>query len=417
MASRAANGRSTIYEGKDGWWHGRVSMGVGLDGRADRRHVRGKTKSEVAEKVRKLERARDDGVVSATGQTTLAEYLEQWIARKEKLQVVRPNTIDGYRNDLVHVRVALPKVRLNQLRPDHVEHLWDCLVQRGRKVGHTRRTLNAALNDAAKRGLIGRNPVELAMTPRETEAEVEPYGVDEMIAFLDAAQGARNAVRWTVAMALGLRQGEVLGLCWDDLDLPAESTVEGTMTVRRQLQRLSWKHGCPDPATCLNRAGRPTKRGADCLQRWGGGLKTSEPKSQAGRRVLAIPETLTAELRAHRRVQIAERLASEVWEPGPNGGWVFANEVGHQLDPRADLRAFKDLCQAAGLPERRLHDLRHSAATMMLDSDIGLRTAKEVLGHSRIEQTARYQHVLDERKKVAATRIEQTLFGRRRKQS
>jgi integrase len=107
-------------------------------------------------------------------------------------------------------------------------------------------------------------------------------------------------------------------------------------------------------------------------------------------------------------------LASEIWDEGPGGGWLFADEAGGPLDPRADLRAFKELCIEAGLPSRRLHDLRHSAATMMLDSDLDLKTAGQLLGHSQLALTARHQHVLAERKSVAASRIEAAMFGRRK---
>ena len=132
-------------------------------------------------------------------------------------------------------------------------------------------------------------------------------------------------------------QGEVLGLCWDDLVLPNDADQEGTLGVRRQLQRMPWQHGCAAPSQCLNAAGLPAKRGADCPRRWGGGLALSEPKSTAGRRTLTLPPTLAMELRAHRRGQIAEQLASEIWEDGRHGGWVFANEGGGPLDPEPTL--------------------------------------------------------------------------------
>jgi integrase len=117
-----------------------------------------------------------------------------------------------------------------------------------------------------------------------------------------------------------------------------------------------------------------------------------------------MPATLTAELRAHRKSQTAERLASEIWEPGPRGGWVFANGTSGPTGPRADAREFKELCAKAAVPAKRLHDLRHSAATMMLASDLDLRTAGQVLGHSQVALTARYPHVLADRRSVAAAR-------------
>ncbi len=114
-----------------------------------------------------------------------------------------------------------------------------------------------------------------------------------------------------------------------------------------------------------------------------------------------------------RRAQKAERLASEIWEPGLCGGSVFANGAGGATDPRADARQFKVLCALAKVPPKRLHDLRHSAATMMLASDLDLRTAGQVLGHSQIALTARYSHILADRRSVAASRIERVLFGER----
>jgi hypothetical protein len=238
--------------------------------------------------------------------------------------------------------------------------------------------------------------------------------LSKMISLLVSAQGTHNAPRWSLAMALGLRQGEVLGLCWDDVELPPQFGSEGAIVIRRQLQRVSWQHGCSDPANCHSRSSRPAKRGADCPRRGSGGLKVSTPKSSAGRRTLTIPATLTAELRTHRKAQAAARLPSEIWQQGPNGGWVFATKSGDPVDPRADNRAFKGLSRRAKVPIKRLHDLRHSAATMMLDSDLDLKTVGQLLEHSQVAHPAKYSHILADRKSVAVTRIDQTLFGPRR---
>jgi integrase len=387
-------------------------MGVGPDGTTVRRDVRGATRSEVTRKVSDLDRQRDVGAVGVTSRVTLAAWLDRWISRREALGTVRPRTIKGYRDDERHIVEAIGSTALAKLAPEHVERLWAVMVAKSLSVAHCRRTLMACLNDAVARGLLVRNPVKLADMPRSRPAQIEPYTVQEMCTLLQASAGQRNGARWTIALALGMRQGEVLGLCWDDLDFES-----GTVRVARQLQRLSWRHGCEQRSACtyIDRFGvlRPSKRGADCPKRWGGGLHLGEPKSDAGRRVLTLPPSVLTELKAHRRAQVAERLASEVWEPGPRGGWVFANPTGGPLDPRADARAFKLLCVKADVPARRLHDLRHSAATMMLENELDLRTAGAVLGHSQVSQTARYSHVLADRKAVAAERIEQALFGTR----
>ncbi len=121
-----------------------------------------------------------------------------------------------------------------------------------------------------------------------------------------------------------------------------------------------------------------------------------------------MPHPLTAELRAHRVAQAAERLAAPAWA---EGDWVLATELGLPIDPRNDVRTFKRLCRAAGVPERRLHDLRHSAATALLLADVDLATAGAMLGHSRVDMTRRYTHVLADRKRVAADRMSDVLFG------
>lgn len=275
MATRSANGRSTIIQRPDGRWHGWVSMGALPSGRPDRRHVSATTQSAVAAKVKGLERQRDTGAVTSSGRVTVGAYLAEWIARKERMGSVRPLTLSGYRTDERHIAAAIGRVRLDRLAPANVEHLWSSMLDQGLSVAHCRRTLNAALNDAVKRGVMARNPVRVAETPHQREAEIEPYTIEEMGSLLRAAQGSRNSTRWTVAMALGLRQGEVLGLCWDDVALRAGEGSEATVTVRRQLQRLSWQHGCSDPERCVNRAGTHAKRAADCPQRWGGGLRVS----------------------------------------------------------------------------------------------------------------------------------------------
>jgi integrase len=413
MGTRSANGRSSLYQDSKGRWHGVVSMGIGLDGRLSRRHVSGSGQTEVSNRVRELERQRDASATATTGRTTLSAWMSEWIARREQLGSVRPLTVKGYRTDERNIVASIGGVRMAKLGPAHIEHLWNSMVAKGLSVAHCRRTLTAALNDAVDRGLLARNPVKMATTPRSAPERIDPYTVEQTRRLLDAAQATRNAARWTVALALGMRQGEVLGLRWDDIDLAASS-----LTIRRQLQRIGWRHGCTDPTKCTyigdDAKDHPSTRGADCPLRWGGGLRVNEPKSDAGRRTVTLPPSLTEELRSHRAAQAGRQLASEVWTAGPDGGWVFANDLGGPTDPRADARDFKELCRAAKVPAKRLHDLRHTAATMMLDSDLDLRTAGQVLGHSQVAQTARYSHVLADRKSVAAARIEATMFGHRK---
>jgi len=204
-----------------------------------------------------------------------------------------------------------------------------------------------------------------------------------------------------LALGLGLRQGEALGLCWDDVDFDA-----GTLRVHRALCRAPWRHGCAKPERC------PASRPAGCPQRIGGGLRTVEPKSARSRRTVSLPEYLVDALRAHRKAQSAERLAAgELWRQGPNGGWVFATVTGEPTDPGVDRRAWKALLSAAGVRDARVHDARHSTATWLLAAGVDPRTVMDVMGWAQQSMTTRYQHVPAQLSAEATRRVAALLFG------
>ena len=404
--ARAANGRSSIYLGADGRWHGRVSLGTELSsGNAIRRQVTAATKAEVTRKVRALEEGREQGVatVNAAARQTVRTYLSRWIENRAGLDV-RYKTVLGYRTDAQHIFAAFGGVRLDKLNVDHIETLWrqmSAVHPNGKtrigSISHVRRTLNAALSDAVKRGYLVRNPVSLARAPKHPRTLIEPYSVEEIRLLFAVTAGIRNGARWTLGAVLGLRQGEALGLWWDDLDVEA-----GTLTVARQLQRRLWEHGCSEAAPC----GR--KRGTDCPLSHGGGLVTCEPKSEASRRTLALPPSVLTDLLAHRKAQAVERLASSYWG---DSKWMFPNELGHPTDQSRDYAQWRGLCVQAGIPVRRLHDLRHTSATMLLEADIDLKSAGQVLGHGTVAQTAAYTHVLSDRKVATARAMDAFVFG------
>ena len=178
-----------------------------------------------------------------------------------------------------------------------------------------------------------------------------------------------------MALSLGLRQGEALGLAWDAVDLDA-----GVLTVRQALQRLT-----------------------------GHGLVMVEPKSVAGRRSIALPAPLVEGLRAHRTAQREERLrAGSEWQ---DNGLVFTQPNGKPVDPRTDNRAWKALLRDAGVRDARLHDARHTAATLLLLQGVDDRVVMEILGHSQLSMTARYQHVMPELARDAAERMGKALWG------
>jgi integrase len=357
-------------------------MGVRDDGTPDRRHVSARTETEVIAKVRKLERGRDDGQTTNAGRKMKVEaWLTHWLENIAEPSV-RPKTYAGYRTAVRQYLIpGLGAHRIDRLQPEHIEKLYAKLRARGLKpatVHQAHRTLRTALNEAVRRGQLSTNPATIAKPPRLVEEEVEPLTVAEAQRVLKVAAGRRNGVRFALALALGIRQGEALGLQWRDLDAAA-----GTLTIRRALQRHTWRHGC-DPV-CGG------KRGADCPDRRGGGLVIVETKSRSGRRTIGLPPPLVVWLQRHRLAQDGERdTAANLWE---EGGWMFAQANGRPIDPRDDYDAWRNLLTAASVRPARLHDARHTAATMLLVLKVPTRAVMDVMGWSQASMTTRYQHV------------------------
>jgi integrase len=393
--SKGANGRSSIHKDQSGkGWHGWVSMGAHpVTGKPVRKHVRGRSKSEVAEKVAKLEAQRDGGIVPVGRDTTLIDWLEAWVAARARS--VRPNTVSGYRTDLLHVtRSGVGAVKLRSLAPEHIERVYARVLASGCTAGsvaHVKRTARAALNVAVQRGYLPRNPVPLAQEPRAEEFELEPYAAAEIARILIAARARRNGVRWSLAL-LGLRQGEVLGLQWKYVDLDA-----GTLRVRRTLTWLPWQHGCAD-------AGEPIcgRKAGYCPKRHGGGAYLGEPKSAAGKRTIALPAPMVAELREHRRRQAAGRMAAgSLWH---EQGFVVAGHRGGPVDRSTDTEDWCELVEAAGVRRLRIHDLRHSAATALLVLGEDSRVLLGVMGWTSMALVQRYTHLVPELRRSVADR-------------
>ncbi|MDP5182337.1 site-specific integrase [Blastococcus sp. BMG 814] len=254
MAGRASNGESTIYKGADGRWHGYVSVGFTLDG--------------------KLERKRGSGTVGETSAPTVAEWLEHWLTTIAPRRV-RQRTLESYESAVrKHLIPGLGRHRLDRLRPEHLDQLYTALLDAGYSpatVLRHHRILSRALTVAVQRGHVPRNVAALVDPPAQRQSDLATaLDLDEARAVLEAAVTVRNSARWTVALALGLRQSEALALQWKDID-----PLAGTLTVRRSIHRVR-----------------------------GGGLIYEEPKTKRSQRTLALPLPLVAELHRHKAAQL-----------------------------------------------------------------------------------------------------------------
>lgn len=382
MSNRAASGESSIYKDEAGRWHGYVSMGLKENGRRDRRHVSGTRRADVVAKVRALEAKRDAGTAEAAGRApTVGDWLDHWLEHIASRRV-RARTLESYEALVrLHLRPGIGHHRLDRLQPEHLEQLYGSLLEdKGLSpatVLRLHRVLSRALRVAMQRGKIARNVATLVDPPavkRPTTAL--PLTVDEARRVLQSAEQARNSARWTVALAVGLRQSETLGLRWSDIDLDV-----GTLTVRRGLHRVAGK-----------------------------GLVYEEPKAERSRRTLALPVPLVMALRRHRGVQLEERQAAgSLWE---EHDLVFAQVNGRPLDKRSDWEGWKALLTRAGVREVRLHDGRHTAATLLLSEGVHPRVVMELLGHAQMRTTTdTYSHVMPALAKEAAAKMGTALWG------
>ncbi|MEU9149396.1 tyrosine-type recombinase/integrase [Streptomyces sp. NPDC048417] len=397
--TRQPNGRSSIYQGSDGKWHGRVTVGIRDDGSPDRRHVERKTRAEVTAAVRELEKQREAKTLAKPGKPwTVKTWLTHWVETIAPL-AVNENTMVGYGVAVrKHLIPALGAHRLDKLMPEHIERFYGNMQAEGRKTGtihQIHRTFRTALNEAVRRGHLGRNPVQLAKAPRLREEEVEPYTVEEVQRLLRTADNRRNSARWAVALALGLRQGEALGLKWGDVNLE-----RGVLMVRRSRRRPRYAHGCGD--TCGRKAGY-------CPQRQRTNPETADTKSRAGRRAVGLPSQLVDLLRVHRLKQDAERAtAGHQWT---DEGWLFATPTGRGTSPRTDYDDWKELLDDAKVRDGRLHDARHTAATVLLILGVSERAVMGLMGWSTTAMAARYQHMVDSVRNEVAQRVDGLIWS------
>ncbi len=428
--TRAPNGASSVYFSEaDGHWHGRVTVGKKDNGKPDRRHTMSKDETKVRNRVREWENERDEGRVRKAGQNwTVEKWLNHWLNEIVAPPTITENAWEAYEVACrVHLIPGVGAHRLqrshadDKLEPEHLEKLYRRMIRVGSapgRVHQVHRTIRTALKEAKKRRIISENPAELARAPKVEEQDYEPYDVDEIQSILETAARRRNSVRWAIALALGLRQGEALGIQWPDVswdgwDKPCAehglSFCAGDcferhspeIGVRRNRLRPKYKHGCSTPC------GR--RFAGYCPQRINTRRETKPTKSKAGKRYIGLPKQLALLLVRHKAAQDRERtLAVDLWV---ETGYVFTKPTGEALVPNTDYHHWKELLREAGVEERRLHDARHTAATVLLLLEVPERTVMAIMGWSSTAMAARYQHVTDRIRRGVARRVDGLLWA------
>jgi integrase len=362
LSKKRGNGEGSIHRRKGGGWCAQYTVYT-ANGRK-RKTLYGKTRQEVAAKLTTGLSDREDGVIFDAENLTIGEYLDRWLKDSVERNV-GPRTLSNYQLQVrQHLRPALGQVKLKALSPAHIQGLYRSKLDAGlapSSVRYIHAVLHRALKQALRWGLVPRNASESVDLPRLGKEEVEVLLPYEVRAFLDAAREDRLEALYVVAVTVGLRRGELLGLRWTDLELDGEPKLR----VGRQLQRM----------------------------RDGSGRRFVAPKGGKGR-TIRLPARTVEALKAHRARQAQARLkAGSLYQ---DGGLVFASEIGTPLEPsNIDRRSFKPLLEKAGLPDIRFHDLRHTCATVLLSQGVNPKFVQELLGHADIKLTlGTYSHFL-----------------------
>jgi integrase len=441
VPGRRQHGEDSLFQrSRDGRWVARAHLGY-RDGRPDRREFVRATPREALEARQRFLDQRRDGFTPPKGRPpTVSEWMLHWLHNIARRKVRASTWHKSYRQKVTdHICPWFDHVPLPDLDEDLIEEFHAHLEDQGlapATITQIHRIMSRALKVAVVRKRIGRNPCSNVTPPQiKGSARPEPLTAEEIGVLLDGCESWPRGVRWLLALSTGMRQGEVLGLTWEHLDLDA-----GTVHVVQELVRLPWQHGCGDPRICGThiricprpcpkvrpsgrrhvcitkgdpRLCRPDceKHASTCPARRDGGLVLTEPKSETSVRWISIGAELAGKLKRHRQEQLAARLAAgPAWKGWEHGDIVFAGPSGRPVDPRRDWQDWKDLLGEIGILARRPHDVRHQTATDLLEEGIDVKVVQEILGHATPDFTRRvYQHGTKRLHQAAADKLDARL--------
>jgi integrase len=355
---RRGNNEGSIFQRKsDGKWVGKISMEDGT-----RKTFYGKTRKEVAEKLTALLHDQQRGMLATGPNVSVQEYLENWLENSHK-PTVRLSTYLNYQKLLRNYLIpGLGKITLQKLSPQQVQAFYSQKIRDGlspKTVTNIHGVLHKAIENAVKWNLLPRNVCDAVTPPRVPRKELNFLTKEQAHTLLKEVKAHRLEALLTLAITTGMRRGELLALRWQDIDFKG-----GSLQVKRALSY--------------------TKEY---------GYMETEPKTARSRRTIQLPAFVIDILTQHRdRQAMQQSEAGDVWV---SKGLVFTNAWGDYYSPSTMLKAFNRFLVKVGLPHMRFHDLRHSAATVLLAMKVHPKVVQEILGHSQITTTMDiYSHAM-----------------------
>ena len=357
-------------------WSYVVDVGVGANGKRRQEWKGGfKTKREADKALALVLRDLAAGTYVVRSRATLGEFLAEWHANLQ----LKPASVYAYGKTIrLHVSPLLGHVKLQQLDPPMVRQFYAQLMTAesptgralsGTSVQLVHQMLHRAMNDAMREGLVVRNVVSLVKPLRRTTAERSTWTAEELRCFLQRTQGEEDFALWLILATTGMRRGEVCGLQWRDFDAERE-----TLTIQRTLSFV------------------------------GGQMVLGTPKTTRGRRTVSLDPETCSQLRRVRTRYLEQQLATGA-SPASDD-MIFTGRWGQPLQPCTIGQRFQKLRTEVGLPHIRLHDLRHTYATIALETGVHPKVVSERLGHASITITLDlYAHVLPSIERAAALRV------------
>jgi len=379
-----ANGEGTIYQCKSGRhkgkWIGQITISTNPDtGKPKRRSLYGKTRTEVKEKMREAMAELNKGIdLQKQSQYTFGDWLITWMDEYKRIELRLSTWENYYRSVRNHIYPALGHIPLGEIKTDDIQRLYNKMIREDKSPATVRRNhqiIRSCLSQAVENRILAWNPATAVKLPKLESKEVRAMTPDEMDSFLSVLGEDRWGTAFLCLLGTGLREGELLAIRWQDIDIK-----EGVLKVSQALVRTKER-----------------------------GLIFEEPKTEKSKRTIPLPNAVTSAIIHHRTQQVQVRLL--VGSEYINNDLIFCTDKGTPIYPRNFTRKFYTLKEKAGIPEDiNLHALRHTFATRMLEEGENLKTVQELLGHADISTTANtYSHVSIEVKRKAAVKMDRLL--------
>jgi len=393
MAKRGQNEGST-YKRKDGLWCAQVTV------QGNRIFRYAKTQRECRELLKQLLQQIDQGLTFDAMKISLRDFMDYWLETVSTS--LHPKTLKQYTQvTCQHIVPALGRHKLKEITPARVQAFYNSKIKSGtshRTVRLIHAVLHVAIEKAVKLGIMIRNPTDAATKPKRSRTEMKIFNEEQIMMLLNTAKkhdqafielsnsteltdirpGAISKPKYEamyhLAATTGLRQGEILGLQWSDLNWNTKR-----LEIKRQLQQIK-----------------------------GQGLVFNPPKSKSGRRKLALGSVMIEKLREHLNLQhLQGKVAGKYWQ---ENNLIFPTSIGTPLGPSNLYKEFRKLLEEAGLPHIRFHDLRHSAATLMLQRGTNPKIVQERLGLAQISIALdTYSHAIPDMQEEVAEQLDEML--------